>query len=76
MKKIKLTSGIEAGSIEIQQGKVSKLIESEPYAREALKVFEFLEDHLCHATFDQLCVLAKEKQRLFPTKHLFRRGCT
>ena len=59
--RIKLNSGVENGVIEIRQGNVAKLLENEPYARDACRVLVFLENHLTNGTFRALCCEAKEK---------------
>jgi len=60
---LKLRSGTEDGIIEIRQGSAVKLMETEPYKRDAYKMMKFLENHLSSGTFDAMCHEAK--RRLF-----------
>ena len=58
-KSLKISSGAERGELIIRQGHTSRLIESQPYHDDATTVFSFLENHLCHETFEALCNIAK-----------------
>lgn len=60
---LRLKSGAENGVIEIRQVNASKLMESEPYQRDACKMMSFLENHLSSGTFHALCKEAN--MRLF-----------
>ena len=58
---IKISSGADRGNLKITHGHSKRLIESQPYDRDAEKVFEFLGETLCSQTFDCLCMLAEKR---------------
>lgn len=74
MSKISVSSGIEAGNLNVRQSDVTRLLESEPYKGEAVSILRFLENHLCSATFDHVCSLAQiraeRRARLRELRHI------
>jgi len=67
---LRLTSGVSIGTVIIKQGRPDRLLESEPYRKEAMKLVNFLEEHLVAGTFDEFCRIVNNRRKIRAIKQL------